>query len=40
MLRISTDKSKKSLLDDVHKYDCGDKGYQWHDKASSYPSKR
>lgn len=36
MLRISTDKSKKSLLDDVYKYDCGDKRYQWHDKASSY----
>lgn len=40
MLRISTDKSKKSLLDDVYKYDCGDKRYQWHDKASSYTSKR
>ena len=40
MLRISTDKSKKSLLDDVYKYDCGDKRYQWHDKASVHPSKR
>ena len=40
MLRISTDKSKKSLLDDVYKYEWGDERYRWHDKASVYPSKR
>jgi len=40
MLRISTDKSKKSLLDDVYKYDWGDERYRWHDRASVHPSKR
>ena len=40
MLRISTDKSNKSLLDDVYKYDWGDERYRWHDRSSVHPSKR